>query len=57
MKHTDDIVSDDRIISNDIIGFTETQIGPSDSIIRIMEASIFFNINFNNNVNKVLGLA
>ena len=57
MKHTDDIVSDDRIISNDIIGFTETQIGPSDSTSRIMEASIFFNINFNNNVNKVLSLA
>ena len=29
-KHTDDIVSDDRIINNDIIAFTETQIKPSD---------------------------
>ena len=27
----DDIVSDDRIINNDIMGFTETQINPSDS--------------------------
>ena len=30
-KHVDDIVSEDRTINNDIIGFTETQIIPSDS--------------------------
>ena len=30
-KHTGDTVSDDRILINDIKGFTETQIKPSDS--------------------------
>ena len=30
-KHVDDIVSDNRTINNDIIGFTESQIKPSDS--------------------------
>ena len=30
-KHRGDTVSDDRILINDIIGFTETQIKPSDS--------------------------
>ena len=30
-KHIDDIVVDDRIINNEIIGFTETQIKSSDS--------------------------
>ena len=29
--HTDDKTIHDRIINNDIIGFTETQIKPSDS--------------------------
>ena len=33
-KHIDDIVSDDRIINNDIIGFTETKINPSGSICK-----------------------
>ena len=28
-KYTDDIVSDDRIINDKIIGYTETQINPS----------------------------
>ena len=30
-KHIDNIVSDDRIVNNDIKDFTETQIKPSDS--------------------------
>ena len=29
-KHIDDIISDDRIIDNDILGFTETKIRLSD---------------------------
>ena len=36
-KHINDIVSDNRIINNDIIGFTETQINSSDSTFKIME--------------------
>ena len=54
-KHIDDIVSDDRIINNSITGFTETQIKPSGSTCK-METLNFFNINFNNNVNKFLSL-
>ena len=41
-KHIDDIVSDDRvIINNDIIGFTETQLKPSDCTCKIMETLNF----------------
>ena len=36
-KHIHGIVSDNRTINNDIIGFTETQMNPSDSICKIME--------------------
>ena len=46
-EHVDDIVSDDRIINNYIIGFTETQIIPSDSNCKITETLNFFNFNFN----------
>ena len=42
----DDIVSDDRIINNDIMGFTETQINPSDSTSKIMETMTFFQYSF-----------
>lgn len=38
------MVSEDRMINNDI-GFTETQINPSDSTCKIVETLIFFNIN------------
>ena len=38
----DDIVSDHRIINNDIVGFTETQINPSDSTWKLMETLNFF---------------
>ena len=55
-KHVDDIVSDRRIINNDIIGFTETQISLSDSTCRIVEALNFFNLNFNNNEDQFLSL-
>ena len=56
-KHVDDIVSDDRIINNDIIGFAETQINLSDSSCKITETLNFFNIHFNNIQNKFLRLA
>ena len=56
-KHIDDIVSDARIINNDIIGFTETEINQSDSTCKIMETLNFFNIDFNNDKNKFLSLA
>ena len=55
-KHVDDIVSNKRLI-NDIIGFTETQINPSNSTSKIIKTLNFFNINFNNNENKFLSLA
>ena len=55
-RHVDDIVSDKRIINRDIIGFTETQIEPSDSTCKIKETLNLFNINFNNNEAKYLNL-
>ena len=41
-KRMDDIVSGDRIMNNDIMGFTETQINPSDSTWKLMETLNFF---------------
>ena len=38
----DDILSDNRVINNDMIGFTETQIKKSDSTSKIIEAFNFF---------------
>ena len=38
----DDVVSDDRIINNGIIGFIETQINLSDYTYKIMETLNFF---------------
>ena len=40
-KHVNDIVCDDRIINNDIIGITETQIYPSHFTCKIMETLNF----------------
>ena len=51
------IVSDNRIINNDIIGFAETQIKSSDSTCKILETLNFFNVDFNNNENKFSSLA
>ena len=51
-RYIDDIVSNDRIIDNDIKGFTETQIYPSGSTCKVTERLNFFNININNNENK-----
>ena len=56
-KHINDTICDDRIINNDIIGFTETQINPLDSTCKIMKTLNFFNIGFNNDENKFLSLA
>ena len=54
LKHVDDIVSDNRIINNDVIGLTETQIKQSGSTCKIIETLSLFNINFNNNEKKCL---
>ena len=51
-RHVNDILSDNGIINNDIIGFTETQIKPSDSTNKIIETLNVFNINFNNSENN-----
>ena len=54
LKHVDDIVSDNRIINNDVLGLTETQIKQSGSTCKIIETLSLFNINFNNNEKKCL---
>ena len=54
--HINDILSDNRIINNNIIGSTETQIKSSDSTYEIIETLNLFNINFNKNENKLLSL-
>ena len=41
-RHIDDIVSYNRMIYNDIIGFTETQIKPPYSTFKITEMLNFF---------------
>ena len=45
-KHVNDIVSDSRIMNNDILGLTETQISLSDSTstCRIVETRVFIMI-------------
>ena len=40
-RHVDYLVSENRVIINDIIGFTETQIKPSDSTCKTIEMLIF----------------
>ena len=47
-RDVDNILSDNGIINNNIIWFTETQINQSDSTYKIRETSSLFNINFNN---------
>ena len=42
----DDTVSDDKIINNEIMGFTETQINSSDSTSKIMETLTFSQYSF-----------
>ena len=56
-RHGGDILSDNRIANNDIIGFTETETKPSDSTSKRIETFNVFNIDFNITENKVLSLA
>ena len=56
-RHVDDILSDNRIKSNNLTGFTEIQTKLSDSTSKIIETLNFFNINFNNKENKLLSFA
>ena len=56
-RYLGDIFSENRIINNEIIGFTETQIKPSDYTSKIIETLNVFNINFNNNGNTFLSSA
>ena len=53
-KHVDDIVSDDRIIDNDTVRFTDTEINLSDSTCKIIKIFSFFNINVNKSENRFL---
>ena len=55
-KHIGGIVSDDRIINNDIIEFTETKINPSGSTRKKIEILNLTNINFNDYEKKKLSL-
>ena len=52
-RHVDDILSDNRVMNNDIVGFIETQIKSSDFTYKIIQTLNFFNINFVNNENKI----
>ena len=52
-----DIVSDNRIITNSIIGFKDTQIRVSDSTSKVRDMLNFLNISFNTKENKILSLA
>ena len=56
-KDIDDLIRDDRIINDDIVGLTEKQINPSDSNCKVMKTIYFFNIDFSINENKLLSLA
>ena len=53
-KHVDNIVSNDRVTNNVVIGFTETQISPTDFASKIMKTLNFFNTLFNNSERKRL---
>ena len=52
-KHVDNIVSNDRVTNNVVIGFTETQISPTDFASKIMKTLNFFNTLFNNSERKL----
>ena len=56
-NHIDDKVSDNRITSNNILLFTETQINPWRSTCRNIETLHLFNISFNKNEKGSLSLA
>ena len=48
------IVRDYRCLKNDVIGFTETQMKPSDSISIVDDTLKNFYMNFNSNNDKFL---
>lgn len=56
-KDIDDIVSGNTIMNADVKLNIETQINPSDSTCKIIQTLTFFNIDFNNNENRILTLA
>ena len=56
IQDIDDIVSDYRIMNNDMV-FTEIKISPLDSTWKKIGTLNFLNINFNNNENRFLSLA
>lgn len=56
-NHVNNIVHDYRCLKNAFIGFTETQIKPSDSTSIIDDTLTDLNINSGNNDDKFLSLA
>ena len=44
-RRVDDILSENRIINNDIMGFTETQIKPTSSTCKTIETLNVFTVN------------
>ena len=56
-KHVQDLINDYRILKNYVVGFTETQIKPSDSTCLINEVFKNYNMNYSNNENKFSSLA
>ena len=52
-KYVDYAVSNDRVINNAVIGFTETQISPTDFASKIIKTLNFFNTIFNNSERKL----
>ena len=57
LKHCKDISKDCRLIINDFLAFTETQLKPSELQSDIETTLEAFNMPFNNNENKFLSLA
>ena len=51
-RHANNIVSDNRIINNEVKRFTEAQINPLVSTYKITRTLSFFNVNSNDNENK-----
>lgn len=55
LKHVNDIVRDNTITNNKI-GFTETEIKSSDPTCKIIQVLPFFNISLNKNEKTLLSL-
>ena len=56
-KHVSDIASDDRLLNNDILCFTETQLSPTSNISDIVDCLEEFLVDFNNNEDKYMSIA